>query len=119
MSLVDEPDLLQKIEAALILWFNPPLNNSRIKEVSDNQSKCLQVKRVTETVRDFPNLGKKIKQARENDKRSLAEICRQCNISRSYWYQIENEDLRSPVTETIIRKIEAVLNISLGVNFND
>ncbi len=79
----------------------------------------VQVKRVTETVRDFPDLGKKIKQARENDKRSLSEICRQSNISRSYWYQLENEDLRSPVTENLLRKVETVLNIDLGVEFND
>ncbi|MEL4895807.1 helix-turn-helix domain-containing protein [Crocosphaera sp. Alani8] len=79
----------------------------------------VQVKRITETVRDFPDLGKKIKQARENDKRSLSEICRQSNISRSYWYQLENEDLRSPVTENLVRKVEKALNINLGVSFDD
>lgn len=79
----------------------------------------MQVKRTTETVRDFPNLGKKIKEARENDQRSLSEICRQSGISRSYWYQLENEDLRSPVTENMLRKVEAVLNIDLEVNFDD
>lgn len=79
----------------------------------------LQVKRVIETINDFPGLGKRIKEAREEDTRSLSQICRDCNISRSYWYQLESEDLRSPATEEIIRRIEAVLKVDLGVNFND
>jgi transcriptional regulator with XRE-family HTH domain len=79
----------------------------------------LQVKRVRETISDFPGLGKRIKEARERDPRSLSQICRDCDISRSYWYQLEAEDLRSPATEEIIRKIEDVLKINLGVNFND
>jgi transcriptional regulator with XRE-family HTH domain len=79
----------------------------------------LQVKRVKEVVLDFPGLGKKIRQVREQDERSLTEICRESGISRSYWYQIEAEDLRSPATEEIIRKIEKVLSVDLGVKFDD
>lgn len=83
----------------------------------------LKIKRVQETIREFPDLGKKIKQAREEAKRkdgkSLAAICREANISRAYWYQLEAEDLRSPVTEEIIRKIEKTLNIDLEVNFDN
>ena len=79
----------------------------------------LQIKRVIEKVCDFPGLGKRIKEAREQDSRSLTQICRDCGISRSYWYQIESEDLRSPVTEEIIRKIEAVLDVDLNINFDD
>lgn len=79
----------------------------------------LQVKRVKETIGDFPDLGKRIKYARENDTRSLSQICRDCNISRSYWYQLESEDLRSPATEEIVRRIEKVLRVDLGVTFND
>ena len=78
----------------------------------------VQVKRVVETVGDFPGLGKRIQDAREKDSRSLSEICRQSGISRSYWYQIEGEDLRSPATEEIIRKIENVLGVDLGVTFD-
>ncbi|MEM9451607.1 MAG: helix-turn-helix transcriptional regulator [Cyanobacteria bacterium P01_E01_bin.6] len=77
----------------------------------------VQVKRTIETVIDFPNLGKRIQVAREKDSRSLSEICRQSGISRSYWYQIEAEDLRSPATEEIVRKIESVLGVDLGVEF--
>ncbi|MEM7771609.1 MAG: helix-turn-helix transcriptional regulator [Cyanobacteria bacterium P01_A01_bin.37] len=78
----------------------------------------VQVKRTVEVVLEFPGLGKKIQAAREKDSRSLSEICRQSGISRSYWYQIEGEDLRSPATEEIVRKIESVLDIDLGVNFD-
>lgn len=79
----------------------------------------VQVKRVLEVVRDFPELGQKIKKAREVDKRSLSQICREAGISRAYWYQLEGEDLRSPATEEIIRRVEQVLNIDLGVKFED
>lgn len=79
----------------------------------------VQVKRVVETVHDFPGLGQRIRQIREKDERSLSEICRECGISRSYWYQLEGEDLRSPATEEVIRKVESVLGVDLGVRFND
>jgi len=79
--------------------------------------KTVQVKRVLETVREFPDLGKKIKKARERDERSLSRICKECGISRAYWYQLEAEDLRSPATESIIRRIEQILDVDLGVNF--
>lgn len=79
----------------------------------------VQVKRVKETVLDFPGLGERIRQAREQDERSLSRICRESGISRSYWYQLEAEDLRSPATEEIIRKIELTLGIDLGVQFGD
>lgn len=77
----------------------------------------MQVKRTVETTLNFPGLGERIKKARENDKRSLTEICKSSGISRSYWYQLESEDLRSPATEDIIRKIEVILNVDLGVYF--
>lgn len=79
----------------------------------------VQVKRVVESVRDFPDLGKRIKQARESDQRPLAQICREAGISRAYWYQLEGEDLRAPATEEIIRKIEAALGVDLEVNFDE
>lgn len=77
----------------------------------------VQVKRVVEVVRDFPDLGKRIRQARERDGRSLSQICRDAGVSRAYWYQLESEDLRAPATEEIIRKIEQALGVDLGVKF--
>lgn len=79
--------------------------------------RAVEVKRVIETVQSFPGLGERIKQARERDSRSLSQICRDCGISRAYWYQLESEDLRSPATEEIIRKIESALNVDLEVRF--
>jgi hypothetical protein len=32
---------------------------------------------------------------------------------------LESEDLRSPATEEIIRKVEQVLGVDLGVTFDD
>jgi transcriptional regulator with XRE-family HTH domain len=77
----------------------------------------MQVKRVIEEVRDFPGLGAAIKAAREADERSVSEICRQVGISRQYWYQLEREDLRSAVTEEVIRRIEKVLSVDFGISF--
>ena len=79
---------------------------------------AVQVKRVVETIVEFPGLGKRIKAYRESDPRSLSQICREAEISRAYWYQLENEDLRSPATEEILRKIEKALNVDLGVIFD-
>ena len=77
----------------------------------------VQVKKVIEIIDNFPQLGQRIRQAREADPRSLSQICRECGISRSYWYQLESEDLRSPASEEIIRKIEAALGVDLQVKF--
>ena len=79
--------------------------------------KQVLVKRTVETVKDFPGLGSRIREARESDDRSLSQICRDCQLSRSYWYQLESEDLRASVTERVIRKIEEVLNVDLDVSF--
>ena len=83
----------------------------------------LKIKRIQETIKEFPDLGKKIKEARDKAKiqegKSLASICREADISRAYWYQLESEDLRSPATEEIIRRIEKALNVDFGVNFDD
>lgn len=72
----------------------------------------------TPTIKEFPGLGAKIKRAREADERTWVQICQDAGISRTYWNQLENENLLAPVTEEIIRKIEATLNIDLGVNFD-
>ncbi len=81
----------------------------------------MRIKR-TEVVRDFPGIGARVREARERavamPGRSLTKICKEAGISRQYWYQIENENLTSPVGEDTIRKIESVLGIDLGVRFD-
>lgn len=78
----------------------------------------LLVKRVVVTTQEFSGLGEKIKAARKSDPRSLIEICETSKISRPYWYQVEKEELLAPVSEEIIRKIEDVLGVDLGVSFD-
>nr|WP_155746389.1 helix-turn-helix transcriptional regulator [Scytonema sp. UIC 10036] len=79
----------------------------------------VKIKRVVEYVREFPGLGEKIRLARELDGRPLTQICRECGLSRSYWYQLEAEDMRASATEEVIRKVEKALNVDLGVCFDD
>lgn len=78
----------------------------------------MQVKKTVEIIRTFPELGLRIKQSRINDKRSLTAICKECDISRSYWYALENEKLTGAVSLDILKKIETVLNINLMIDFD-
>jgi transcriptional regulator with XRE-family HTH domain len=78
----------------------------------------VQIKRVVEEVKEFPDIGAAIKKARKNDGRPMTELCQVAKVSRSYWYQLEKEDLRAPATEEIIRRIEKALDVSLGVDFD-
>lgn len=78
----------------------------------------VQVKRVVEETRDFPGLGAAIKRARESSDLSVTQLCRDAGLSRQYWYQLEREDLRAPATEDVIRRIESVLSVDLGVKFD-
>ncbi|RCJ40925.1 transcriptional regulator [Nostoc minutum NIES-26] len=78
----------------------------------------VQVKKSIVIVKDFPGLGERIKKAREGDKRSLTQICKDSGVSRTYWHQIENEATLSPITEDIVRKIEVTLGVDLGVSFD-
>lgn len=75
----------------------------------------MKVRRVTEI--EIPSLGKKIKRAREQDPRSLVEICQIVGMTTSNWYRIEKEVTKFLPIETL-QKIEEVLGIDLGVNFD-
>jgi ribosome-binding protein aMBF1 (putative translation factor) len=65
---------------------------------------------------EVPDLPERIKIARVNDTRSIAEICRQLEMSTTHWYRIEH-GIHSMPLETL-RRIEHVLNIDLGVNID-
>ena len=75
----------------------------------------MKVRRVTEI--EIPNLGEKIKRAREQDPRSLVEICQIVGMTTSNWYRIEKEITKFLPIETL-QKIEEVLDINLEVNFD-
>ncbi|WP_317111912.1 helix-turn-helix transcriptional regulator [Chroococcidiopsis sp. SAG 2025] len=66
-----------------------------------------------------PGLGAKIRQARKSDKRSVETLCGLAEVSRVYWYDIENENIRDALPEETLRRIEKVLGVDLGVNFEE
>ncbi|MBD2295075.1 helix-turn-helix transcriptional regulator [Trichormus sp. NMC-1] len=65
---------------------------------------------------EIPGLGKRIRQAREADRRSLAEICRQIPMTTMNWYKIESEETKALPIETL-QRIEEVLNVDFGIKF--
>jgi transcriptional regulator with XRE-family HTH domain len=73
--------------------------------------------RVTKTIYiDAPGLGARIKAARESDPRPLTAICRAIDLSTNNWYRIEKEQQTLP--EETLRKIEKVLDVDFGVDFD-
>ena len=68
--------------------------------------------------REVPQLGRKIKEAREKDPRSLTDICQLVGMTTSNWYRIEKEETKVLPEETL-RNIEKVLNMNFGVNFDE
>ncbi|WP_413176248.1 helix-turn-helix domain-containing protein [Anabaena azotica] len=65
---------------------------------------------------EIPGLGKRIRQAREADRRSLAEICRQIPMTTMNWYKIESEETKALPIETL-QRIEEVLSVDFGIKF--
>lgn len=76
----------------------------------------MKVRKVVE--REYPGLGGRIKKARENDGRSLTQICAACDMTTANWYKIEGEDTKFLPLPTL-RKIEQVLKVDLGVDLED
>ncbi len=67
---------------------------------------------------EVPGLGERIKEARETDRRSLAEICRQMPMSVMNWYKIEASETKALPIGTL-RRIEEVLGVDFGVSIDD
>jgi transcriptional regulator with XRE-family HTH domain len=67
---------------------------------------------------EVPDLGWKIRQARETDRRSLSEICRRIPMTTMNWYKIEASLTKALPIETL-RRIEEVLGVDFGVKFDD
>jgi len=74
----------------------------------------MKVRRVTDL--DVPGLGARIRAAREADKRSLTQICAAVGMTTANWYKVEKEDTKF-LPDGTLRKIEQVLGVDLGVNF--
>ena len=69
---------------------------------------------------DAPNLGQRIKEARifMSNRKTLEQICNEVELSRTYWYDIENERVRGALAVENLRKIEKALEIDLGISFD-
>ncbi|GFE71812.1 helix-turn-helix transcriptional regulator [Chroococcus sp. FPU101] len=67
---------------------------------------------------NVPDLPFRIKATRENDGRSVQVLATLAEISTAYWYQLESGK-RKWVSEDVIRRIEKVLGVDLGVTFDD
>jgi transcriptional regulator with XRE-family HTH domain len=80
------------------------------------QATLMRVRKVID--KKVPGLGKLIKEARESDRRSLSELCRQVNMTPMNWYKIENEETKALPIETL-RAIEQVLGVDFGISFDD
>lgn len=80
------------------------------------KNSLMKVRKVIEI--EVPGLGNKIKKAREASARSLTELCAAAGMTTANWYRIEAEETKSLPIETL-RKIEEVLGVDLGVQFND
>ena len=62
---------------------------------------------------DVPNLGSRIKAARDADPRPVWKIAAEAEMSAQNWYRIEKEEQVLPY-KTLLR-IEAVLGVNFGV----
>ncbi len=77
----------------------------------------MKVRRIEEKEVDVPSLGARIEQARRASNKSLSELCREANVSRNYWYQLEAEEIKGALLEDTLRRIEKVLGIDFEVRF--
>lgn len=66
--------------------------------------------------REFPGLGKQIKEYRQASNKSLAELAAEAGISVPHWNRIENEKVQELPILTL-RGIEKALGVDLGVKF--
>lgn len=66
------------------------------------------------TRKEVPDLGTRIKEARERDQRALTEICALAGMTTANWYRIEGGETKSLPLETL-RRIEEALNVDFGV----
>ncbi|MBD2492561.1 helix-turn-helix transcriptional regulator [Aulosira sp. FACHB-615] len=79
----------------------------------------MKVRRIIKLEIDIPGLGERIKQAREASGRPVTQLAKEAGISRNYWYQLEAEAVLGGMAEETLRKIEEVLGVDLGVQFDD
>lgn len=65
---------------------------------------------------EVPGLGAQIKDARLKDSRPVSQLAKAAGMTRANWHRIENEEYLV-LPEKTLKKIEAVLEVDFGVNF--
>jgi transcriptional regulator with XRE-family HTH domain len=68
--------------------------------------------------KDFPGIGKQIREYRRQSDKPLAELAAEAGISVPHWNRVENEKVGELPLETL-RGIEKALGVDLGVRFDD
>jgi transcriptional regulator with XRE-family HTH domain len=76
----------------------------------------MRVRKVQEI--DIPDLSGRLLAARKAAKDSLLEICRQLEITPTYWYKLEKGEA-STINYDLLKKIEEVLSLDFNVRFPD
>ena len=72
--------------------------------------------RKTVTV-ESPGLSERIKDAQRKSGKSIEQICRDADISRQTWYNIENRFLKTGIDYDVLVKLEKSLGVDFGVRF--
>lgn len=62
-----------------------------------------------------PDLGDRIKKAREGHEKTMEALCNEAGLSRTYWYDIEKESVRAGLPIETLRRIESALGVDFGV----
>lgn len=82
------------------------------------QATLMKVRQIKDV--EAPDLGRKVKEARifMSNRKTLEQILDEVGLSRTYWYDIENERLRGALSIENLRKIEKALEIDFGILIN-
>lgn len=82
------------------------------------QATLMKIRQIKDV--EAPNLGQKVKEARifMSNRKTLEQILSEVGLSRTYWYDIENERLRGALSVENLRKIEKALEVDFGILIN-
>ena len=62
---------------------------------------------------EIKGIGNRIKEARRKDDRSVAALAKEAGISRGYWYEVEQENIRQALPVETLTRMAEVLGMSL------
>lgn len=86
--------------------------------VSTMTTTMMRVRKIQEV--EAIGLGEKIKTARKSlaGVKSLDDLCDECGFSRTYWYDLEKEQIKGTLSLENLRKLEQALGVDFGVEFD-